>query len=218
MAPTDLRAGGTWLGVNRFGVFAGITNRATAQPDPSRRSRGMLVIEALQAETAADAARAFERLPASAYNGFNLFVSDSRNAYCIVYDRSAAVTALDPGVHVVGNADPDDSRVPKIARLQEEAAHATRVSAERLLEEFAGICRSHEPGTNPLEQTCIHTEAYGTRSSTLLRLGDSSESDALLYADGSPCRTPYEDLTPLLHELRRKDGVGTGRAAMRKAS
>ncbi|HLT35932.1 MAG TPA: NRDE family protein, partial [Enhygromyxa sp.] len=48
LAPRDLRAGGTWLGVNDAGLFVGITNRR-AIPDPRRRSRGELVFEALGA-------------------------------------------------------------------------------------------------------------------------------------------------------------------------
>ena len=42
LAPLDLKAGGTWLGVNAFGVFAGLTNRAAGSTNPDARSRGKL--------------------------------------------------------------------------------------------------------------------------------------------------------------------------------
>src|SRR5689334_15144839 len=52
LAPRDDRAGGTWLGVNRAGVFVGITNRAFAPQDPARKSRGAIVTEALSLRSA----------------------------------------------------------------------------------------------------------------------------------------------------------------------
>ena len=42
----------------------------------------------------------------------------------------------------------------------------------------------------------MHAGEYGTRSSTLLRLG--AQAGELRYADGAPCAAPYRDFTPLL--------------------
>src|SRR5258706_7884952 len=61
VAPRDLRAGGSWLGVNASGLFAAITNRRCEEPDPGRRSRGWLVLQALAEPTAARAADRFAR-------------------------------------------------------------------------------------------------------------------------------------------------------------
>ena len=53
----DLQAGGTWLGVNQYGLLAGLLNRHTPEPnDPARRSRGLLSLDALQTSSAAEAA------------------------------------------------------------------------------------------------------------------------------------------------------------------
>ncbi|MGH0029521.1 MAG: NRDE family protein, partial [Myxococcota bacterium] len=49
VAPRDARAGGTWLGLNENGLFAAITNRRCESPDPDRRSRGLIVMDALSA-------------------------------------------------------------------------------------------------------------------------------------------------------------------------
>ena len=60
----DLRASGTWLGVNEHGMVAGLLNRRTADygpTDPALRSRGLLCLDALQQPTAAAAARYAER-------------------------------------------------------------------------------------------------------------------------------------------------------------
>jgi uncharacterized protein with NRDE domain len=61
VAPVDLQAGGTWLGLSARGVFAGITNRFGVPPDPARRSRGELVFEAL---LGADAQAGADRIAA----------------------------------------------------------------------------------------------------------------------------------------------------------
>ena len=43
LAPRDLEAGGTWLGLNPRGLFVGVTNRAGVHRASDRRSRGLLV-------------------------------------------------------------------------------------------------------------------------------------------------------------------------------
>jgi len=48
LTPRDLQAGGTWLGVNAGGLFVGVTNRSAGPRDSSRRSRGLLVLDALE--------------------------------------------------------------------------------------------------------------------------------------------------------------------------
>jgi len=197
VAPLDLRAGGTWLGVNPAGVFAAVTNRP-GPPDPARRSRGLLVLDALAAESAVEAAVLLRRLPERAYNGFNLFVADAEDAFVAVYRDAVRVTALAPGAHVIGNADPDDRGVPKVARLLDAVAPLAGAPLAVAWRRLAAVCRGHDGGGSPLDDTCIHAGGYGTRSSTLLALGAPGVPDRLRFAGGPPCRTAYADLDPLL--------------------
>ena len=44
----DLRSGGTWLGVNRSGLFVAVTNRLEPRSTPGSYSRGLVVLEALR--------------------------------------------------------------------------------------------------------------------------------------------------------------------------
>jgi hypothetical protein len=45
---------------------------------------------------------------------------------------------------------------------------------------------------------CVHTESYGTRSSTLVRVpGDPRSRPTVLVADGHPCTAPFVDVTGL---------------------
>lgn len=215
VAPLDCRAGGTWWGVNERGLFAAITNRPTAHVDATRRSRGQLVLDALAADTSRAAAEALAPLGADLYNPFNLFVADATDAFAIVYDGSPRVVELAPGAHVIGNADPDARDVPKVRRVLERAEALAAGSEERIAEELAALCRSHEPG-EARASTCVHSGGYGTRSSTLLRLG--SARDLLRHAEGPPCTSPYRDFTPLLAQLGELAARRTGETATRKAS
>jgi uncharacterized protein with NRDE domain len=200
VAPRDCRAGGTWLGVNAAGLFVGITNRPSAQPDPGRRSRGLVVVEALGAASAEEAASRASQLPPGAYNPFNLFLADGTRAFTVVYDEGSKVEEVAPGVHVVGNADPNARDVPKIARLIDRAESAAAGPPEALLPALAAVCRGHE-GASPREAACIHAGSYGTCSSTLLRLGTDRTGGELWFADGPPCEAPYQDFSPLLRAL-----------------
>jgi len=83
-AGLDELAGGTWLGVNDYGVTACVLNRpATLGPAPDKRSRGELPLEALDHAEASTAAEALAHLDPAAYRPFNMLIADAREAYWI---------------------------------------------------------------------------------------------------------------------------------------
>jgi uncharacterized protein with NRDE domain len=217
VAPLDARAGGTWLGVGRDGMFAAITNRRSQTPDPRRRSRGLLVLDALAAGSASDAAAAARKTPPGSYNPFNLFVADRERAFAVSYADSASCIELEPGAHVIGNADLSAQPPVKLTRLAERTAQLAGAPGDSLLDRLAELCRSHEGGSAPTDAACVHAGRYGTRSSTLLRLGEADAGSQLLYADGAPCRTAYRDFTPLLRELQCGAGSAEGEPFARRA-
>jgi uncharacterized protein with NRDE domain len=216
LSPRDAEAGGTWIGVNEAGVFAGITNRWVDADLPGERSRGRLVQDALAHETAEDAGRAIERaVDAHDYQGFNLVVADETAALLYEFDGSLAVRNLDPGVHVVVNVGADGDYVVPARRQdagerQARGADAVRTelvvrpgeSAGEWRDRAAAVLGDHEFGV------CVHWDdvlaasnaedraelegrpRFGTRSSTLLTL----DADGVDYrwADGPPCETPHE--------------------------
>ncbi len=199
VAPRDVRAGGTWFGVNRHGVFAALTNRRSIESDPARRSRGLLVLDALRAETAAEAADALEELAIDAYNPFNLLVADGATAHVTSYEGKAVRIDLDAGAHVIGNLHPLELGSEKLERLRIRVERAVHAPADALLDALADICRDHD-GDGAQGAACVHAGSYGTRSSTLLRLG-SADGGELRFAAGAPCQSPYLDFTALLREL-----------------
>lgn len=213
LAPQDLCEGGTWLGWNDAGVFAALTNRPTAGPVPRRRSRGHLVSDALAEGSAKQAMEYLVEIQRDTHNPCNVFVADGLAAYTIVLDGGARVQELATGAHVIGNADPDDRAHPKVGRLLSELERVAAGGFEGVTDELARILRMHLPADDtrgPLEATCIHAGAYGTRSSTLFVRGRRRQEDLLLYANGAPCTASYEDLTPFLGELDRAAGMIPG--------
>jgi hypothetical protein len=151
-------------------------------------------MEALTEPSAERAADRFARLPEAAYNPFNLYVADADSAHVVSYADRAERLDLGDGAHVIGNLHPEEPST-KIARLRYEA-EAIAARGDAPLPALAELCRTHL--ASPFDSTCVHAGEYGTRSSTLLRIGARLE---LQHADGPPCETPYRDLTPLLHDL-----------------
>jgi len=198
LSPRDLVGGGTWIGVNACGVFSGITNfhvPGSGGPDPARRSRGELVSLALSARSAPEARRLVLAREAESYNPFHLLVADAGNAFLWWYDgESSEAEALSPGLHVVTENSPA-GRCPRGEWLRRSWP------LDPSLERLRDLLASHGP--DPRSRTCIHGSAYGTRSSTVLRLARSLEASELYTASGPPCTTPFEDRSSLLTSLAR---------------
>jgi len=123
VAGKDELAGGTWLGLNDHGVAAGILNRfGSLGPAPGLRSRGELVLEALDHADAADAAKALAALDPKSYRTFNMIVADNRDAFWLSHadpEGRAPVkrVALKPGLSMIAAGDLDDD-TPRLRRYR----------------------------------------------------------------------------------------------------
>ena len=115
----DLRANGTWLGINEHGIIAGLLNRrnGAAVNNPELRSRGLLCLDALRCRTAAEAAETVARQSGADYNPFNLLIA-SRDQSFVAYNRFGQIelVELTPGLHLLTNIDIDDFECPRISR------------------------------------------------------------------------------------------------------
>jgi Transport and Golgi organisation 2 len=201
LAPKDLEAGGTWLGINAQGLFVGVTNRAGAPRQPGKRSRGLLVTDALSAPDARSLHAQLAALPVEQFNAFHLAYADGTWAGVTWSDgRRLAQDALPPGVHVLTErsfgAGNDGTRVD---RLQEQLATGGVLS----LEAWLGLLSVHGP--TPRESTCVHADpvGYGTRSAFVLHRAPTLEQSACTWTEGRPCTTPAQSGTKLLQALGR---------------
>lgn len=120
VAGLDLLAGGTWLGLNDHGVAAGILNRTgTLGPMAGRRSRGELVLEALDHADAASAAAALTAIEPRSYRPFNLVIADNRDAFWVRHADPAGIApataiSVKPGISMIAARELDDTESPRI--------------------------------------------------------------------------------------------------------
>jgi uncharacterized protein with NRDE domain len=184
LAGRDLRAGGTWLGVTPEGRLAAITNyRNPAQSQPDRASRGLLPVAFLEGNLGARAFLEQLATQASHYNPFNLLLFDGMDL--LGYEsRHAAVVPFTAGIHAVSNGDFDEPW-PKVEGLK--LGLATGLEDDEALLTQLGEAGPFEDGRLPhtgvpieweraLSPAFVRTPTYGTRASTLLRLGRESVS------------------------------------------
>ncbi len=205
VAGQDLVAGGTWLGVNEHRMIVGLLNRPQAGGhDPSLRSRGVLCLEALHL---AHPRAVLEHLQAQApqsYNGFNLLVAAESESYVATnHGGRLSVTALEPGVHVLTNADVNDPTCPRIAKshqlFQEVSLPNDAASLRALPERMRAILADHHVPVDPrgpsaANTLCVHRGEYGTRSSTVIAVPEHGQPMHYWHAAGPPCRSPYEEV------------------------
>ena len=118
VAGQDELAGGSWLGINASGVVAAVLNReGTLGPEAGKRSRGELVLDALDYPDALDAAEALSALDSRAYRPFNLVVTDNRDAFLLTHrggDTAVAVEPLPEGLSMVTAMERDDPASSRI--------------------------------------------------------------------------------------------------------
>ena len=189
IAGKDLRAGGTWLGVNQKGKMAAITNyRDPGRNLPFAPSRGELVDHYLKSE--ASAAEFCEQLSEKAhlYNGFNLILLDEQN--CLYFSSiKNEWQYLQPGVYALSN-NLLDVPWPKVKRIKELFVHVLDsqpldTDYESL---FSILADTEQPEDYDLPDTGVGLEwerllgtificgtQYGTRSSSVMSISDTGE-------------------------------------------
>ena len=137
VAGLDELAHGSWLGLNDHGVVAGVLNRfGTLGPAPGQRSRGELVLEALDHADAEAAAEALAGLDPRAYRPFNMIVADNRRAFWLRHaDASGrqrvSVHSLAPGLAMIAAGDLDERETPRLRRYRPRFAAAPAPDPDR---------------------------------------------------------------------------------------
>ena len=110
-AGKDKKAGGSWLGINKYGICIAILNRKTSLKNSKNlESRGNLVINALKFKLALEAKNKIIKSFEKKYRFFNLFISDIKNSYLIKYDNFKLETFSIPyGNSIIDNLNLNDN-------------------------------------------------------------------------------------------------------------
>ena len=187
LAGRDLEAGGTWLGIERGGRFAALTNfRNPTRQRTAPPSRGALVTNFLTGQASAVQYTSELRDSAEHYNGFGLLVLDnSELAYCSNGVKPVQRT-LEPGLYGLSN-HLLDTPWPKVVHGKQ--------GVQRCLERGADINELFEVMTNRrcytddgvagrdlrpefernFSAAFVETEHYGTRSTTVLTMSRAGQ-------------------------------------------
>jgi uncharacterized protein with NRDE domain len=185
-AGRDLVAGGTWLGVTRRGRFVALTNVRRRDARRGGESRGHIVRDLLTATDALPVA--LERLAAraSGFPSFNVIAGEGDRVFYATEERLEEVP---PGVHGLSN-DRLDVPWPKVTEgtsgLRSIVGEA-EIARPRLFDVLASrrvADASDLPDTGLPPETervvsapFIVSEVYGTRSSTVLTIGQDGTVD-----------------------------------------
>lgn len=202
VAGLDCSGGGSWLGMNDHALVAAVMNREDSLgPAPGKRSRGELVLEALDHAEAKSAAGALADLHPDAYRPFNLVVADAKDAYWLRHggDGEIRVHPIPPGLHMLSATELDDPGYPRIrSHLDRFRAALVPDPQQGDWEEWKCLlasraCPVHADPTSAMNLDLPN--GFGTVSSALIAVPAYSaiaSSPFWLHAEGPPDRAPFE--------------------------
>ncbi len=201
LAPSDRQAGGTWIGVNDMGLVVAISNRHEGHFDSTRRSRGLLCLDALGLSSALEVKDFVEEEVAEVgYNPFNLIYCDRGRAFVTHCGDQFRTMELREDVHLLANMDMDDIEHPRVRRARELLEASDISGLDEFLEALHELASDHE--IHDGQSICLHRERAGTVSSTIIALSEEFPRRSLfLYSPQSPCQSAYDDYSPLLEEM-----------------
>jgi uncharacterized protein with NRDE domain len=183
LAGQDLRAGGTWLGIDRQHRFGAVTNfRDLQRPRRSAPSRGGLVPAFLaQNASPADFLARLET-DAPGYAGMNLLVSDTEELWYASNRLDRFAHPLTPGVYGLSN-EFLDTPWPKLRRIRERFETWLGTTSADPVTELLALLADRAPAADEHPSSGLSPEweralsapfvvhpTYGTRSTTVLLL------------------------------------------------
>jgi len=181
LAGRDLQAGGSWLGLDRAGRIALVTNyRDPSIPRPEGTSRGSLIGEFLGGADRASAFASATAARAGQFSGFNLLAMDREGLAYVTSHPEPLARMLEPGIYGLSNKQLD-TPWPKLLRARERferelaTDHPEPAALMRLLSDRNTAADGELPDTGIglewerlLSSAFIVSESYGTRCSTVV--------------------------------------------------
>ncbi len=202
-AGRDKLADGTWLGLNDWGVIAGVLNRpGSLGPDPDLRSRGELPLDALDHAEATAGTEALAAIDPASYRSFNLVIADGAQAFWLSSPGGGAAVRAEPipeGLSMITAHDLNDDASPRIRRYKPLFEAASPPDPETgdwaAWQALLGDPREDPEGKEIGGMTIITDSGFATVSSSLLALpapGRMGVKPHWLFAPGRPDKTAYQ--------------------------
>ena len=205
VAGKDVLAGGSWLGLNDHGVVAGILNRhGSLGPAAGQRSRGELVLEALDHADASEAAEALSHIEPAAYRTFNLMIADNRDAFWLRHADGKTIDAwpISEGLSLIDSGELNRPNNRRVALATPRFRAAAPPDPDR--DDWAAwqelLSSSESPAGEPPENALrfMTGHGYGTVSSALVVLPEANTGERkprFRYAQWQPAELPWADVS-----------------------
>ncbi|HET9149246.1 MAG TPA: NRDE family protein [Alphaproteobacteria bacterium] len=172
----DELAGGSWLALNDTGVLAAILNRrGSLGPEAGKRSRGELVLEALDHPDAHDAVGAMSDLNGLAYRPFNMVIADNRDAYWLRHAGESAEVEIRPlplglSMLTAGDLNETSPRIRRYLPRFRDAAVPDPEAGDWNAWEALLAAREHDESDPRAAMAIVTDGPFGTVSSSLIAL------------------------------------------------
>jgi hypothetical protein len=199
-APHDGEHGGTWLGVNQFGLTLCLLNgelngesRLSSGNGKTVISRGLLLNQLLACRTLAQVQLAATQLDLSWYQPFILLALEAVPPALVlqwtgrVLTQAAGTDALP--LLTSSSFDWQGAQIARRQHLSKLAAEASRLDAQPLYT----FHTSHAPAASAYS-TCMHRADASTVSFSIVRV--EADTTHFFYASQPPCQLPSR-----LHQL-----------------
>ncbi|MDB9985811.1 NRDE family protein [Pelagibacterales bacterium] len=206
MAGKDIEAGGTWLGVNDYGLVAAVLNRMdTLGPLENKRSRGELVLDALDHADASEALNAIVDIEKNSYRGFNMLIADNTNAYWLKSVEGSPIIEyfdIPEGLSMITAYDRNDMSSERIKTYLDQFSMASIPDPTNndWIDWELLLGSSYSKSNNPLSAMCVKTDmGFQTVSSSLIALPNFEpklplKKPIFRFCPSAPDITPFQDV------------------------
>jgi len=181
LCPLDV-LGGSWVGVNQWGVFVALTNLDEyRKTDKEKKTRGDLVMRALKRTGAPDAAVSLLSWEdPENYKGCILLIGDTNALYMVVFDgKNSTIKTMNPGLYVSTGWGINTWDIPRCDYIK------NKYNGKSSLKD---ILKYH--GSFDVEsEVCVHDpeETHQTRSSCIITSENNFSKFNVEHIDTRPC-------------------------------
>ena len=177
----------------------------TLGTDPNKRSRGELVLDALDHADANESLNAIVEIEKNSYRGFNMLIADNTNAYWIKSSEDSEVIEyfnIPEGLSMITAYDRNDINSKRIKNYLSKfsMAETPDPSSDTWMDWEMLLGSTYSDDNDPLSAMCVRTEmGFNTVSSCLIALPGLQPNPIIKkpkfkFANGSPDNAKFEDV------------------------
>jgi uncharacterized protein with NRDE domain len=210
LAGRDLRAGGTWLGINQHGLVIGILNRrtnTTPATNSTFRSRGLLCLDLLRLSSTNHVRISLRNVDPNGYQPFTVVCADHQGHALTASNvtREVLIEDLPHGLHVFSSSTEFDVQSNKADRAFGLFAKLCDNSSDELdavqdVPRFAAVLSDHISdiaSANSRDAVCVHGDVSGTVSSSIIFYSERARQMQSFYCAASPCQREFTRLADI---------------------